>query len=84
LTGRTVGQYKVVEACKVLWARGHLHAGGDKMIFEVNGKNICESKPTYNSQNVITAMSLCPDIINLKSGDSVNIISVYDTNKHQL
>jgi len=68
----------------IMWARGHLHAGGDSMTLKVNGVTKCVSKPTYDSEGVITTMSLCPEAIVLKAKDSVSIESVYDTNKHPL
>jgi hypothetical protein len=74
----------VNRATTIMWARGHLHSGGDSMTLKVNGAVKCVSKPTYDSDGVITAMSLCPDEISLKAGDSMVIESVYDTNKHKL
>jgi hypothetical protein len=68
----------------IMWARGHLHAGGDSMTLKVNGATRCVSKPTYDSEGVITTMSLCPEAIHLKAGDTLKIESYYDTNKHKL
>jgi hypothetical protein len=82
--GKSVGHYKATSNVKILWARGHLHAGGDKMVLEVNGKAICESKPTYDNKGIITAMSLCPEIISLKAGDKMDIRSEYNLAKHKL
>jgi hypothetical protein len=68
----------------IMWARGHLHAGGDSMTLKVNGAVKCVSKPTYDSAGVITVMSLCPSSIPLKARDTIQIESVYDTAKHHL
>jgi hypothetical protein len=68
----------------IMWARGHLHAGGESMSLKVNGVTKCVSTPTYDSKGVITTMSLCPGSIPLKAGDSLTIESTYDTGKHAL
>jgi len=68
----------------VMWARGHLHAGGVSMTMKVNGAQKCVSKPTYNAAGVITDMSICPEPIKLKAGESMVIESYYDTTKHKL
>jgi len=78
------GIMRVSEDCTIIWARGHLHAGGDKMVMTVNGKDTCTSLPKYNDQNVITTMGLCPQLIPLKKGDTLQIRSVYDLTKHKL
>jgi hypothetical protein len=54
------------------------------MTLKVNGATKCVSKPTYDSNGVITDMSLCPGLIQLKTGDSLLIESVYDLTKHKL
>jgi hypothetical protein len=69
---------------EIIWARGHLHAGGVKMELNVNGKTVCTSKPTYNDKGVITNMSLCPEVIPLTAGSYVTISSEYDLTKHHL
>jgi hypothetical protein len=74
----------VTRDAKIVWARGHLHAGGVKMDLNVNGKTVCTSRPTYNSKNVITNMSLCPDVIPITRGSYVTISSEYDLTKHKL
>jgi len=85
LTGRSSSMPMAVsKATTVMWARGHLHSGGESMTLKVNGAVKCVSRPTYDSKGVITAMSLCPEDISLKAGDSVTIESMYDTNKHKL
>lgn len=74
----------VTADCNIVWARGHLHAGGVKMEMSVNNKIVCTSLPTYDAQGVITQMSLCPQTISLKKGDTMTVDSYYDTNKHAL
>jgi hypothetical protein len=68
----------------VIWARGHLHAGGTKMILNIDGKEKCTSIPSYNSHNVITNMTLCNVPFNIKKGSYVTLTSVYDLTKHPL
>jgi len=68
----------------IVWARGHLHAGGTKMVMMVDGKEVCTSEPTYNAKGVITAMSLCPEPIPIKAGQSFTMSSEYDVTKHKL
>jgi len=85
LTGKSSSMpMSISRATTVMWARGHLHAGGDSMTLKVNGAVKCVSKPTYDSKGIITTMSLCPENIVLKAGDSMVIESVYDTAKHKL
>jgi hypothetical protein len=68
----------------IVWARGHLHAGGDKMVMKLDGKVVCTSLPKYNDKGVITTMSLCPEPIPVKKGQSMVITSTYDTTAHKL
>jgi len=68
----------------ILWARGHLHSGGDRMTLLINGNETCVSRPTYDSEGIITAMSLCRTPISLKKGSTLKIRSVYDLKKHKL
>ncbi|QDS76952.1 hypothetical protein FKW77_005187 [Venturia effusa] len=85
LNGKTVSQpMKVSKDTKIVWARGHLHQGGVEMSLSVNGAQKCVSKPTYNAAGVITAMSLCPEVIDIKAGQTLTIASVYDTKEHKL
>jgi hypothetical protein len=85
LTGKSSSMPMAVSrATTIMWARGHLHSGGESMTLKVNGATKCVSHPTYDSKGVITAMSLCPESISLKAGDSLTIESVYDTVKHKL
>jgi len=84
-SGKTTSMpMRVSRDTTIMWARGHLHAGGVSMTLKVNGATKCVSKPTYDSAGVITAMSLCPEAINLKAGDSMTIESYYDTTQHKL
>jgi hypothetical protein len=68
----------------ILWARGHLHSGGESMILLINGNETCVSRPTYDSDGIITAMSLCRTPISIKSRSTIKIRSVYDLTKHKL
>jgi hypothetical protein len=72
------------ENAVIVWARGHLHAGGEKMVMTINGKVVCTSLPEYDSKGVITIMSLCPEPIPIKKGQSMVITSTYDLTKHKL
>jgi hypothetical protein len=74
----------VLSDATIVWARGHLHAGGEKMVISINGKPVCTSLPKYDSKGVITTMSLCPEPIPLTRGQSVTISSTYDLTKHKL
>jgi len=74
----------VTQDATIVWARGHLHAGGVNMKLMVNDKVVCTSLPQYNSKGVITLMSLCPDPIPIKKGQTVKISSLYDLSKHKL
>ncbi|KAF2397319.1 hypothetical protein EJ06DRAFT_523814 [Trichodelitschia bisporula] len=81
----TTGKPMAVTAdATVTWARGHLHAGGEKMELFVNGKHTCDSLPKYDAQGVITTMTLCPQPIKLKKGDTVSINAVYNLPKYPL
>jgi len=75
---------KVTKPSTIMWARGHLHSGGDSMVLKINGETKCISKPTYDEKGVITEMSICPDRIPIKTGDTMTIESFYDTAKHKL
>lgn len=54
------------------------------MTLNVNGVQKCVSKPTYDAVGVITTMSICPEPIDVKAGQSITIESVYDTKEHKL
>jgi len=85
LQGKSVSMpMKISRATTIPWARGHLHQGGVSMALKVNGVQKCVSKATYDSAGIITNMSLCPEPINLKAGDSITIESMYDTTTHKL
>lgn len=75
---------KVTEDATIVWARGHLHAGGESTVLMVNGKDVCKSDPTYNKAGVITSMALCPEPIDVKKGDTMQMRAVYDIQKHKL
>lgn len=74
----------VTEDATIVWARGHIHAGGTEAVLMVNGKDVCTSTPTYDKEGVITKMSLCPKSIPLKKGDTVSLRGTYDLTKHEL
>lgn len=80
-TSRTM---QVTEDATIVWARGHIHSGGTEVIMIVNGKDVCVSKPTYNNVGVITEMSICPNPIPLKRGDTFALRGTYDLTKHNL
>ncbi|TLD32005.1 ATP synthase subunit beta [Venturia nashicola] len=85
LNGKTVSQgMKVSKDTDIVWARGHLHQGGVQMNLNVDGVQKCVSKPTYDAAGVITTMSLCPEVIQIKAGQVLTIESVYDTQAHKL
>jgi len=77
-------KFQVAADCTIIWARGHLHAGGEKMILIINDKEVCTSIPKYNDVNVITSMSLCPEAIPLQKGDNMSVRAIYDLKKHDL
>jgi hypothetical protein len=77
-------KYRVTADSTIIWARGHLHAGGEKMILIINDKEVCTSVPKYNDANVITSMSLCPEAIPLKKEDTMSVRAVYDLSAHKL
>jgi hypothetical protein len=54
------------------------------MILIINNKEVCTSVPKYNDVNVITSMSLCPEAITLKKGDTMSVRAIYDLSKHDL
>jgi hypothetical protein len=77
-------KFQVTADSTIIWARGHLHAGGEKMILLINDKEVCTSVPKYNDANVITSMSLCPEAIPLKKRDTMSIRAIYDLKRHDL
>jgi len=85
LNGKSVsGTMRIARPTTIMWARGHLHQGGESMTLKVNGQVKCVSRPTYDSAGIITTMSLCPEAIVCKAGDTMSIESAYDTTKHKL
>jgi hypothetical protein len=80
----TSAPMRITKDSTIMWARGHLHQGGISMGLNVNGVQKCVSKATYDSAGVITAMSLCPEPIKIKTGDSLTIESLYDIKEHKL
>jgi hypothetical protein len=59
------------------------------MTMLINGKEVCESLPTYSAggsanQQTITGMSSCLEAIPVKKGDIMTMRSVYDLAKHPM
>jgi len=85
-TNTTSSKYTFVEDGTILAAKGHLHAGGDKMVMYINGKFACESKALYGGakgENAIDEMSLCTTKgIPVKKGDIMTMMAAYDVSKH--
>jgi len=48
-TNTTSGKYTFVEDGTIVFAKGHLHAGGEKMVMEINGKVACVSNARYGN-----------------------------------
>ncbi|KAE9988928.1 hypothetical protein EG328_005638 [Venturia inaequalis] len=77
----------------VLRLMGHLHDGGENIELLLNNKTVCDSRATYGGKNSmhaqdgtvlesIEAMSACTDLIPIKKGDVVKLVSHYDVEKH--
>jgi hypothetical protein len=85
-TNTTSAKYTILEDGEILGAKGHLHAGGEKMVMYINGRFACESKAIYGGQKgaeAIDAMSLCTTKpIPVKKGDTVTMVAAYDVSKH--
>jgi len=85
-TNTTSAKYVFSEDGAILGAKGHLHAGGDKMVMYINGKFACESKAVYGGQKgaeAIDEMSLCTTKpIKVKKGDVLTMVASYDVSKH--
>jgi len=85
-TNSTSGKFTFTETGTILGAKGHLHAGGEKMVMYINGKFACESKAVYGGAkgpNAIDSMSLCTTKgIPVKKGDTMTMVAKYDVSKH--
>jgi len=85
-TNTTSSKYTFLEDGQILGAKGHLHAGGDKMVMYINGKFACESKAMYGGEKgaqAIDNMSLCTTKpISVKKGDVLTMVALYDVSKH--
>jgi len=82
----TSGVYKFTESGNIILAKGHLHAGGDRVEIYINEKLACESKAIYDSSKgggAISEMTICP-IMPVRGGDSMKFVAVYDASKHPL
>jgi len=80
------GTWKFTDSGIITVAKGHMHAGGDKVQVYINNKLACESKAAYDStkgSGAIAGMSLCPQMP-VKSGDSLYFNVIYDATKHPL
>jgi hypothetical protein len=53
------------------------------MTLEVNGKEVCVSRPTYENEQIV-GMSGCNLAVPIKRGDFVTMSSVYDLKRHAL
>jgi len=83
-TSSTSGKYTFKENGKIVLAKGHLHAGGDKVAIYINNKLVCESKAVYGGTKgdaAINEMSICPELA-VKSGDQMYFTVTYDVSKH--
>ena len=85
-TNTTSAKYTFLEDGQILGAKGHLHAGGEKMVMYINGKFACESKAMYGGEKgaaAIDNMSLCTTKpISVKKGDVLTMVASYDVSKH--
>jgi len=80
----TSGKYKFVESGNIILAKGHLHAGGDRVQIYINDKMVCESKAIYSESKgsgAISEMTTCPTF-GVKTGDTMYFTVVYDVGKH--
>jgi len=80
------GVYKFTESGQIIVAKGHLHAGGDKVSIYINDKLVCDSKAVYSDlkgSGAISEMTVCP-VLPVKQGDTMYFVAVYDGSKHPL
>jgi len=83
-TNSTSGRYTFKQSGSIILAKGHLHAGGDKVQVYINNKLACESKAVYGGQKgdqAIGEMTICPEI-KVKTGDVLTFNVAYDVSKH--
>jgi stress up-regulated protein Nod 19 len=74
----------------IINAKGHLHDGGDHIILELNGQQICNSHAIYGPMKeaqgqkwaVIEKMEQCTKPVAVKKGDKLRMVSFYDAEKH--
>jgi len=83
-TNSTSGAYTFKESGTLLLAKGHVHAGGDRVDVFINKKLVCSSKAIYGGQKgdqAINEMTICPEI-KVKTGDVMTFLVAYDVSKH--
>jgi len=83
-TSTRSGRYVFKENGSIVLAKGHLHAGGESLVININGKVACESKAVYGKKGdaAISEMTVCPNTIKVKKGDVLTFTAKYDTTKH--
>lgn len=83
-TNSTSARYTFKQNGSIIVAKGHLHAGGEKVTVYINNKQVCESKALYGGTKgdmAINEMTICPEI-KVKTGDVMTFTTVYDVSKH--
>jgi len=85
-TSTKSGRHTFKESGSIILAKGHLHAGGDRIEIYINNKLVCTSKAIYDNSKkgstAISEMTLCPNVINVKAGDVLSFTVKYDTTAH--
>lgn len=76
----------ILQDTSIIWAKGHIHQGGDSIELRVNNNTVCVSKAQYGTEvaSDVKGMSLCPTPIKLVKGDVMHIVSIYDVPAHPL
>jgi hypothetical protein len=80
-TSTRSGKYTFKENGSIVLAKGHLHAGGDALDININGRLACESKAVYGKKGdkAISEMTVCPSTIKVKKGD----VLTFTVNRHE-
>jgi hypothetical protein len=80
----------------IVASTGHVHNGGTNIFLTLNGKVVCNSRAVYGGDenhaiapngkiwDTIHTMTECNEPIQVKAGDTVSTIAVYDTTAHPL